>query len=138
MKAAFGPLFRGIACLCLGCLFCSAPSHAQPGFNLATEPKKLFNIFRELYGPAGLIVNSSAALPGGDTHSAHFNSSFQDSFGQFGGALAFNLASLPLPSPASSFTYEFDPELGVFSRTSDSFGPILAQPAAFHGCGSSP
>ena len=36
---------------------------------------------------------------------------------------------VPLPSPASGFTYEFDPTLGVFRRTTQSFGPILADRA---------
>ena len=36
---------------------------------------------------------------------------------------------MPLPSLASGFTYEFDPTLGVFSRTTESLGPILAERA---------
>jgi hypothetical protein len=36
---------------------------------------------------------------------------------------------LPLPSPASGFTYEFDASVGVFRRTTQSFGPILAERA---------
>ncbi len=36
---------------------------------------------------------------------------------------------MPLPSPTSGFTYEFDPTLGVFQRTTRSFGPILADRA---------
>ena len=68
-------------------------------------------------------------LASGDTHSAHFNSEFQANFVQFGTALASRLVSISLPSPASGFTFEFDPSLGVFSRTTDSFGPILAERA---------
>ena len=37
--------------------------------------------------------------------------------------------SLPLPAPASGFTYQFDAGLGVFTRTTSSFGPILAERA---------
>ena len=37
--------------------------------------------------------------------------------------------SLPLPPPASGFTYQFDPGLGVFTRTTSSFGPILSERA---------
>ena len=82
-----------------------------------------------LYGPNGLIVNSEATLPNGQTHSAHFNSSFESDFSQFNTALATQLLALPLPSPASGFTYSFDPSLGVFTRTSHSFGPILTERA---------
>ena len=82
-----------------------------------------------LYGPGGLIVDSEARLPDGSTHSAHFNSAFQAEFTQFNISLASQLASVPLPSPASGFTFELDPALGVFKRSTQSFGPILADRA---------
>ena len=37
--------------------------------------------------------------------------------------------NVPLPSPASGFTYRLDPSTGVFQRTTQSFGPILAERA---------
>ena len=36
---------------------------------------------------------------------------------------------MPLPSPASGFTYQLDPSTGVFQRSTRSFGPILAERA---------
>jgi len=36
------------------------------------------------------------------------------------------LVTVPIPSPASGFTYEFDPNLGVFKRSTGSFGPWSA------------
>jgi hypothetical protein len=95
----------------------------------------LSTIFTQLYGPAGLIVDSLSVLPSGETHSAHFNSDFQSQFTQFGVALTSQLAAVPLPSPASGFTYEFDSDLGVFQRSSQSFGPILAERAETIGGG---
>jgi hypothetical protein len=41
-------------------------------------------------------------------------------------ALTSQLATVPLPSPASGFTYNFDPDTGTFVRSTRSFGPILA------------
>jgi outer membrane putative beta-barrel porin/alpha-amylase len=82
-----------------------------------------------LYGPGGLVVDSEARLPDGSTHSAHFNSAFQAGFTQFNVSLASQLASVPPPSPASGFTYELDTTLGVFKRSTQSFGPILADRA---------
>ena len=67
-----------------------------------SEPAKLALLFRDIYGPNGLIVNSEAVLPDGSTHSAHFNSAFQSNFTQFNIALASQLTSLPLPSPLRS------------------------------------
>ena len=104
-------------------------------FNVAVPVDELSTIFTNLYGEGGLVVNSLAVLPSGNTHSAHFNSDFQTQFTQFGVALTSQLASVPLPSPASGFTYEFDSELGVFQRSSQSFGPILAERAETRGGG---
>ena len=96
-------------------------------FNIAVTPDKLAFLITQLYGPNGLIVDSLRALPSGATYSAHFNSDFQTGFTQFNTALASQIVNVPLPSPASSFTYEFDSTLGVFTRTTQSFGPILAE-----------
>ncbi|MGH9463891.1 MAG: transporter [Vicinamibacteria bacterium] len=105
------------------------PAFAQEPFNVAVTPDKLAFLLTELYGPNGLIVDSLTVLPSGDTHSAHFNGGFQSEFTQFNTALASQIVNVPLPSPASGFTYEFDASLGVFERTTQSFGPILAERA---------
>ena len=91
------------------------------------QSPKLALLIPGLYGPGGLRVESEARLPDGSTHSAHFNSAFQARFTQFNIALASQLAAIPLPSPASGFTYTFDESLGVYQRTTQSFGPILAE-----------
>jgi hypothetical protein len=96
---------------------------------VSAQDGKLALLIPNLYGPRGLIVDSEALLPDGSTHSAHFNSAFQAEFTQFNISLASQLASVPLPSPASGFTYELDPALGVFKRSTQSFGPILAERA---------
>jgi hypothetical protein len=93
----------------------------------AQDSGKLALLIPELFGPSGLKVDSRALLPDGSTHSAHFNSAFQAEFTQFNIALASQLAAVPLPSPASGFTYTFDSALGVFQRSTQSFGPILTE-----------
>ena len=113
----------------------NAQETTTPPFNVAVPVDSVATLFSELYGPNGLIVDSLAVLPSGETRSAHFNSDFQSNFVQFGTAIASRLVSVPLPSPASGFTYEFDPSLGVFSRTTNSFGPILAERADTIGGG---
>src|SRR5688572_22303850 len=105
------------------------PAGAQDPYNVTVNVTELSRIFTELYGPEGLVVNSLAALAGGVSHSAHFNSGFESEFSQFGTALTGQIVSLPLPAPASGFTYQFDPGLGVFTRSTSSFGPILAERA---------
>jgi hypothetical protein len=101
----------------------------------AQSSDKLAFLIPHLYGPNGLVVDSEARLPSGETHSAHFNSAFQAEFTQFNVALASQLASVPLPSSASGFTYELDPSLGVFQRSTQSFGPILTERAETIGKG---
>ncbi len=91
--------------------------------------QKLALIIPEIFGPSGLKVDSAAVLPNGQTHSAHFNGAFQTQFTQFNVALASQLTSLPVPSPASGFSYTFDASLGLFTRTTNSFGPILTDRA---------
>jgi hypothetical protein len=105
------------------------PAGAQDPYNVTVNVTELSRIFTELYGPEGLVVNSLAALAGGVSHSAHFNSGFESEFSQFGTALTGQIVSLPLPAPASGFTYQFDESLGVFTRSTSSFGPILAERA---------
>src|SRR5262245_17152148 len=107
----------------------AGPASAQAPINVAVQVTELWRIFKDLYGPNGLVVNSLTPLASGATHSGHFNSGFESEFSQFGTALTSQIVSLPLPSPASGFTYQFDPSLGVFSRTTTSFGPILSERA---------
>jgi hypothetical protein len=95
----------------------------------AQDSGKLAQLIPNLFGPGGLKVDSTAKLPDGSTHSAHFNSAFQAEFTQFNIALASQLAAIPLPTPASGFTYTFDSSLGVFQRSTQSFGPILTERA---------
>ena len=123
-------MFRvlGLATVCLLAAVPVASAQQDP-FNLNAPVRQLATLFTDLFGPRGLVVDSLATLPGEQVHSAHFNSDFQFNFTQFGTALVSQLVSVPLPSPAGGFTFQFDPSLGVFRRTTQSFGPILAERA---------
>jgi hypothetical protein len=101
---------------------------------LATSPT-LAEMLQNVYGPHGLVVDSEAVLPDGSTHSAHFNGAFQSEFGRVNIALVQQLGALPIPSPASGFTYSFDSSTGTFVRSTQSFGPILADRAETIGRG---
>jgi hypothetical protein len=122
-----------IVVVCVGAF--AEDARAQDPFNLTAPVSDLATLFSDLYGPGGLRVDSEATLPGEQPHTAHFNSAFQFNFSQFSTALVGQLVSVPLPSPASGFTYEFDASLGVFQRTTQSFGPILAERAETVGGG---
>jgi hypothetical protein len=113
----------------------SQAAAAQDPFNLYVQVDQAATLFTNLYGPRGLVLDSEATLPGEQSHSAHFNSDFQSNFSQFGTALVSQLVTIPLPSPASGFTYQLDPTTGVFQRSTSSFGPILAERADTVGAG---
>jgi hypothetical protein len=118
---------RLLVCVCL----LAAPSiaRAQEPYNLAAPVANLATLFTDLFGAHGLIVDSEATLPGEQPHTAHFNNDFQGNFGKFSTALVSQFVTVPLPSPASGFTYQFDPSIGVFQRTTQSFGPLLTERA---------
>ena len=121
---------RGRVTLVVALLVAAASRvEAQEPYNLTAPVPNLATIFTNLFGPRGLIVDSLATLPGEQSHTAHFTSDFQFNFSQFGTALVSQLVSVPLPSPGGGFTFEFDPSLGVFQRTTQSFGPILTDRA---------
>ena len=105
---------------------------AGAGAASAQDSGKLALLIPNLFGPGGLKVDSQAPLTppcNPCNHSAHFNSAFQAEFTQFNIALASQIAAIPLPTPASGFTYTFDESLGVFQRSTQSFGPILTERA---------
>ena len=114
-------------------LLASADDDEHGGGPIA-DPK-LGQLIPLVYGEDGLIVDSLSVLPDGSTHAAHFDSAFQQEFGQFNVALATQLLTVPFPSPASGYTYEFDESLGVFTRSTQSFGPILTERAETIGKG---
>ena len=88
----------------------------------ANSPTKLAFAIPNLFGPDGLTLPNP-------NHLAHFDSDFQNNFGPFNSAIGSQLTSLPLPSPAAGFTYSFDPALGVYTRSAQSYGPVLAERA---------
>jgi hypothetical protein len=117
------------AAACLSCFVSVASASAQ------THTQSLATLFEDVYGPNGLVLNSDDVQLDGSTHAAHFNSAFQSDFRLVNIALTSQLAGIPLPSPASGFTYKFDSGTGTFTRSTSSFGPILADRAETIGRG---
>src|SRR6476646_12086893 len=119
-----------VLCVCLmGLTAPAAPAVAQ------TRPATLSTLFDDVFGPNGLVVSSDDVQLDGTNHAAHFNSAFQSDFRLVNIALTSQLTAVPLPSPASGFTYKFDPASGTFVRSTRSFGPILSDRAETIGRG---
>src|ERR1700730_3530205 len=86
----------------------------------------------QVYGAGGLVGSdhggplfSTASF----SHAAHFSSSALQSFSPLNAEIGTQLSQLPITSPASGFVFSFNPSLGVVSRQTESFGPILTERA---------
>ncbi|MBV9081820.1 MAG: hypothetical protein JOZ62_04030, partial [Acidobacteriaceae bacterium] len=93
-----------------------------PPKNNCTGQTGLACVMPNLYGPYGLVLPNS-------TFPARFNSSFQSTFAALNDAIATQITLLPMASPASGFTFEFDTNTGVYKRSTTTFGPILTERA---------
>jgi hypothetical protein len=114
-------LLRRLVIIALCGLAAATPARAQD------RPSTLSTLFEDIFGPGGLVVSSDEVLVDGTNHAAHFNSAFQSDFRLINVALTSQLAAVPLPSPASGFTYQFNRDTGTFVRSTSSFGPILTE-----------
>jgi hypothetical protein len=102
-------IFAAISFLLAGGVLCAQ----NPSTDLA------FKIPR-LYGSTGLVLPSTF-------HSAHFQASFQQSFTPMNTAVGSQLALLPFASPASGLIYNFNSSAGVYTRSTQSLGPVIAE-----------
>jgi hypothetical protein len=75
--------------------------------------------------PVVLQANTNPAF----SHAAHFVSqpNAQALLHELNQGIATQLSTFPLGSSSAGFTYTFDETLGVYNRTTQSFGPIFAE-----------
>lgn len=107
-------------------LFTVLPATGQDGSPTAPLGTNLRDLI-----PNFLVEGITLARPEtGLGHAAHFIGSES---AQLQGVRGLNqdigqqLSAFPLSSSAGGFTYEFDPTLGVFQRSTSSFGPVYAE-----------
>jgi hypothetical protein len=90
-------------------------------------------VLPNLFGPSGLTL---AVPAGGFSHYAHFVGAAQQTLNTtLSSAIATQLAVLPIISPASGFTFTYDPSAGVYVRSTTSFGPVYSERAETIGRG---
>ena len=77
------------------------------------------------------IVLTPASSPEFPNHAAHFKPGVDQlqTPQQFNQQIVTLLATFPVGSSSGGFTYTFNPSLGTFSRSSESFGPLFAERA---------
>lgn len=87
----------------------------------AAEPRKLSHVI------PGLIEGMVGALDA--PFQPVIRQTINPNLASVNSALAAQLSNLPIPSPASGYRYVLDPSLGVYVRTVQSLGPVLAERA---------
>ena len=89
-------------------------------------------VLPNLFGSQGLTLSNNPVFP----HYAHFIGSAQETLNQtLSSAIATQLAILPIISPSSGFTFEYDRAAGAFVRSTTSFGPVYTERAETIGQG---
>jgi hypothetical protein len=103
-------------------------SLAAQSFNLRDL---LIDFFRQ-----GITLAEPPAGSPFPSHAHHFvGDASLTPLAQLNNQIAIQLSTFPLASSAGGFTYQLDPALGVFTRATDSFGPIYAERADTLGKG---
>jgi hypothetical protein len=108
---------------------------ATPSLATAQEGDGLSGLLLRFFSPSNPLILQPP--PAAIQHTAHFLSqpNAQRTQGQLNRVLASQIATVPLASSASSFTFEFDPTLGIFERNTETFGPVFAERALTAGKG---
>ena len=100
---------------------------AAPAAQAQETPDGLAGLLLRFFSPSNPVILQEAPDP--FSHAAHFVSqpNAQETLRQLNRGISAQLATFPLGSSSSGFTYDFDPELGVFNRTTETFGPVFAE-----------
>ncbi len=111
---------------------------AAAWFVPASLPAQSFNL-RDLlvdFFRQGITLSEPPAGSPFPSHAHHFIADTSlVPLEQLNNQLAIQLSTFPLASSAGGFTYRLDPALGVFTRATDSFGPVYADRAETIGKG---
>lgn len=99
---------------------------------VSVQAGSLSELLPTLFGKDGITLAPPAA---GFSHEPHFLVNSERELTILNDSLRGQLSNVPLPSPAGGFTFRFDPTLGAFTRSTDSFGPIYSQRADTTGRG---
>ncbi|HET7746558.1 MAG TPA: hypothetical protein VFM29_04600, partial [Vicinamibacteria bacterium] len=86
-------------------------------------PDGLAGLLLRFFSPANPVVLRD------NGHAAHFVSqpNAQATLQSLNRGIATQLSTFPLGSSSAGFTYTFDPALGVFNRSTETFGPVFAE-----------
>jgi hypothetical protein len=100
----------------------SSPARAQSNDDLA-------GLLLRFFSPSNPVVLAPNLQNPALSHDAHFVSQVgaQATLQQINAGIAAQLSTFPVGSSSGGFTFTFDESLGVYNRTTQSFGPIFAE-----------
>ena len=105
-----------------------------------TSSNKLICLIPQVYGPFGFGFDpttqssTQSVLFTGDHHAAHFNNDFLATFAPINEAVGIQVSQLPIASPSSGITFQFDKATKLEVPTTDeSLGPIVGERAGTIG-----
>ncbi len=127
--------FLAMIVLSLGPVLCLAqgPCPTATSTTTSTIPTRSNNLIclvPQVYGPGGLVgVDHGGPLfsTANFSHAAHFTNSAVASLTPLNAEIGTQISQLPITSPVSGFVFSFNPSLGVVSRQTEGFGPILTE-----------
>jgi len=97
----------------------------------------LAGLLLRFFSPENPVVLQGNQANPAFSHAAHFVSqpNAQSALRQLNQGIATQISTFPLGSSSAGFTYTFDETLGVYNRTTESFGPIFTERALTAGKG---
>lgn len=116
--------------LAIGVVASATPAFAQG--NLRTQMASLFTrdiVLARTPAGGGLVAHTAVFAEDPTVRET------TDLINQVNSQIGLQLANVPIATSAGGFTYSFDPALGTFSRTTETYGPAYAERAVTTGRG---
>src|SRR5262249_27419013 len=132
-RAAIGRLALFFASLASTLCFAQGPCPTANSPKTASTPNRtrdLVCLVPQEFGPGGMVgTDHGGPLLSTQqfSHAAHFTNSALQSFTALNTEIGSQITQLPITSPISGFVFSFNPTLGVVSRQTEGFGPILTE-----------
>lgn len=92
-----------------------------------SDAKQLRDLIPGLYGGDGITLAPPPANSPFPSHAPHFTLDSAASINQLNEQLTAAIGAYPFSSSVSGFTFNFDPLLGTFLRTTETLGPLFAE-----------
>lgn len=94
---------------------------------MAQSDDSLARLLLQFFSPSNPVILRDSPPP--NSHAAHFASqpSATALLTQLNRGIASQISTFPLGSSSAGFTYTFDPALGVFNRSTETFGPVFSE-----------